>query len=144
MKKLEGHTLFYCTTVEKKVKQSKQYIGLSCPYCDVVLPPPGETGHLSATNAPAVQISTIDSIPGYRILKSHGVVFVQAPNRFQGVGTSRVDSKQATKTTKLLLETLMPAEVGSKGGNAVVGVKVDVHDTFTLVYGTAVTIEADD
>ncbi|MCL1599176.1 MAG: hypothetical protein M3094_08335 [Actinomycetia bacterium] len=144
MKKPDEHTLFYCTTTDQKIKQSKQFIGLSCPHCDAVLPPRGETVDPNAPAPIAIQMSTTDSIPGYRILQSHGIVFVQAPNRYQGLGTSGFDSKQATKTTSRLLETMLPSEVGAKRGNAVVGVRVDVHDTFTIVYGTAVTVEAVD
>ena len=107
----------------------------------MILPSRGEIADPNATVAPAAQLSTTDSIPGYRILRSHGIVFAQAPNRYQGFGTSGMDNKQARKTTILLLENLLPIELARSGGNAVIGLKFDVHDTFTIVYGTAVTVD---
>jgi uncharacterized protein YbjQ (UPF0145 family) len=73
----------------------------------------------------AVHFSTTDSLAGYRILRSQGIIYAQAPNRYQGLGTSGMDNKQARKTTNLLLETLLPMEVSRSGGNTVIGVKID-------------------
>ena len=112
MKKPEGHTLSYCSTTDKKISQSKQFVGRHCPYCDVVLPSRGEIADPNATVAPAVQFSTTDSIAGYRILRSHGIIYAQAPNRYQGLGTSGMDNKQARKTTAISGVGKLPVNTG--------------------------------
>lgn len=57
------------------------------------------------------------------------------------MGTSRMDSSQAWKNTNALLKDSLPQKARAANANAVVGIKIDVHDTFTVIYGTAVTVE---
>jgi uncharacterized protein YbjQ (UPF0145 family) len=136
-----GHTVDYCTTVNKRIKYAQQFPGRMCPHCDINLPKKGEVVDPNAPPPKGIQLSTTDSIVGYRIVESQGVVFVQQANRYQGMGTSRMDNTQAKKTTGNLLRTMVPGEVRRLGGNAAVGIRFDIHDTFTIVYGTSVTVE---
>ena len=102
-------------------------------------------------------VSTMNDLPGYRVVLVHGEVFgliVRARNVFSniGAGLRTIAGGEARGYTKLLSESReqaverMRAAAGERGANAVLAMRFDCSEIGDIMsevaaYGTAVTVE---
>ena len=102
-------------------------------------------------------VSTMNDLPGYRVVAVHGEVFgliVRARNVFSniGAGLRAIAGGEARGYTKLLSESReqaverLRAAAGERGANAVLAMRFDCSEIGDIMsevaaYGTAVTVE---
>lgn len=104
-----------------------------------------------------VIVSTMNDLPGYRVVEVHGEVFgliVRARNMFSNIGAGfrTIAGGEARGYTKLLSESREQAlerlcdAARERGANAVLAMRFDCNEIGDIMsevaaYGTAVTVE---
>jgi uncharacterized protein YbjQ (UPF0145 family) len=102
-------------------------------------------------------ITTMNDLPGYRVVEVHGEVFgliTRSRNLFSNIGAGlrtlvggevRGWTKLLTRSREQAIERLLEA-TRERGGNAVIAMRFDASElgagiTEVVAYGTAVTVE---
>ncbi|HWP42918.1 MAG TPA: heavy metal-binding domain-containing protein [Blastocatellia bacterium] len=90
-------------------------------------------------------IATTESIPGFKVVKSCGIVLANAACNDRCADPNRINSVNANCARRSALESLRRA-AEELGANAVVGLRFDStplrsRDTDFCAYGTAVVVE---
>jgi len=111
-------------------------------------------------SGPPIIVSTMNDLPGYRVVQVHGEVFgitVRARNAFANVGASfrTMFGGEVKGYTQMLSDSRLEAverlrfACAQVGGNAVLAMRFDTGEIADIMnevaaYGTAVTVEAVD
>ncbi len=109
-------------------------------------------------SGPPIIVSTMNDLPGYRVVQVHGEVFgitVRARNAFANVGASfrTMFGGEVKGYTQMLSDSRLEAverlrfACAQVGGNAVLAMRFDTGEIADIMnevaaYGTAVTVEA--
>ena len=111
-------------------------------------------------SGPPIIVSTMNDLPGYRVVQVHGEVFgitVRARNAFSNVGASfrTMFGGEVKGYTQMLSDSRLEAverlrfATAQVGGNAVLAMRFDTGEIADIMnevaaYGTAVTVESVD
>lgn len=111
-------------------------------------------------SGPPIIVSTMNDLPGYRVVQVHGEVFgitVRARNAFANVGASfrTMFGGEVKGYTQMLSDSRLEAverlrySCAQVGGNAVLAMRFDTGEIADIMnevaaYGTAVTVESID
>ncbi len=109
-------------------------------------------------SGPPIIVSTMNDLPGYRVVQVHGEVFgitVRARNAFSNVGASfrTMFGGEVKGYTQMLSDSRLEAverlrfATAQVGGNAVLAMRFDTGEIADIMnevaaYGTAVTVES--
>ncbi len=88
-------------------------------------------------------VSTVDTLPGYRIVRSLGTVEAVSVDMFTGI----TPGSQSSRIINLIREALLDLfqQAAQHGANAIVGLRYTMpsaqSERIVLAYGTAVYVE---